>query len=493
MAFSQYSGYRGRNFPPRRGRGGFQPKSMKRSEVKPDLTKHPLGELLASYSNSDLDPMLATLGDTATISNSEYVTSYNWLEAKSPTIIVPGMYAATMRYLLHLAYLEQGKPPLWTPLQQPRRLKEDSGLFFRDPNAARFPAYPTEPAVQALFHTNPGFVTEDVDIFGCGSTIGNLLRFVRAVDKPFRFDVEVIGKTVFFIRKENDPRETIDGIRGYGHTFPEAYTTWESDVKGSESHQRLVQYDFGGFKCIVRFECDGYLPDKADKKKGKRPQQGGQNGLDDLLDAFDNTTIKKSQPSSENLLTIQSAGSPPSQDNIFDLKTRSGRFKKEVDMSDIYPSLWLKQFPNFIIAYHDGAGTFEDIRVQNVKKDVQEWEKANKAAIQRLAILIRKIIEVARLDSKGLLEVYSDTVDRLEIRRQHGEGSHALPLHLKTRWEDGDDGGVPVAANDDLFDDDNDEEVHFYPAGGYDDSDDEDLDFTACSVDDCGYCGKCTY
>lgn len=28
---------------------------------------------------------------------------------------------------------------------------------------------------------------------------------------------------------------------------------------------------------------------------------------------------------------------------------------------------------------------------------------------------------------------------------------------------------------------------------GYQDQSDDDLDFTACSLDDCGYCGKCMY
>ena len=50
--------------------------------------------------------------------------------------------------------------------------------------------------------------------------MGNLLRFVRSIDKPFRFSVEVVDSTVFFVRKENQPDELIDGVRGYGHTFP---------------------------------------------------------------------------------------------------------------------------------------------------------------------------------------------------------------------------------------------------------------------------------
>ncbi|KAF2677523.1 hypothetical protein K458DRAFT_446863 [Lentithecium fluviatile CBS 122367] len=479
MHVLRYPGYGRGSFAPRRGRGGSQHGFTKRNEVTLDLVKHPLGELLTSFSNSDLQPKLSTLTDAASIKDCQYVASYNWVDADTPTIMVPG------------------KPPLWSPLQQPRRLEEDSGLYFRDPNAARYPSYPTEPAVLALLEINPVFPTGEVDVFGCGSTMGNLLRFVRSVDKSFRFNVEAIGNTVFFVRKENDPRETIDGIRGYGHTFPEAYTTWETEVKRSESHQRLVQYDFGGFKCVVRFECDGYLPEKSNDKKGDSTKKGAQTGLDDLLEAFNNTAIKKGTPKLDGPLTVQSGGSPPPHHTIFDLKTRSGRFKKDIDMTDIYPALWLKQFPNFVVAYHDGAGTFHDIRVQDVKKDVQDWEKGNDAAIQRLAILIKKIVELARQDGKGLLEVYSPGVNRLEVRRQHGEGSHALPLELRVRWENGGDGGGPIVAIGDLSGSEGEYEdfslADPHDSFSYDDSDDEIQDFTACSADSCGYCGKCTY
>lgn len=92
----------------------------------------------------------------------------------------------------------------------------------------------------------------DADVFGCGSTLGNLLRFTRGIDKAFRFTAEVIGKTLFLIRKENDPKQFIEGVRGYGHTFPDAYTTCPEEVKDSETHQRIIQYDLGGLQCLVR-------------------------------------------------------------------------------------------------------------------------------------------------------------------------------------------------------------------------------------------------
>jgi hypothetical protein len=341
---------------------------------------------------------------------------------------------------------------------------------------------------------SPGFPTANVDVFGCGSTLGNLLRFARSEDKVFRFEVEVIGNTVFFVRKENDPRETIDDVHGYGHTFPDQYTTWESEVKGSESHQRLNQFDFGGLKCIIRFECDGYLRDSTGNK-ATISQDGPQAGAEDVVDALDGVTIARGISNLGEPLTVQTGGSPPAQRDIFDLKTRSGKFKKDIDMTEIYPALWLKQFTNFIVAYHDGSGKFEDVRVQNISEDLREWEKANKAAIQRLAVLLKRIVDIARQDGTGLLEVYSPGGSNhcLEIHRQHGEGGHALPPVLISAWEGmrsadaaagaerhwTEDNVMKTEARDRLLSDS--------------DSDDGGQDFTACSPVTCGYCGKCTY
>lgn len=130
---------------------------------------------------------------------------------------------------------------------------------------------------------------------------------------------------------------------------------------------------------------------------------------------------------------------------IFDLKTRTSKTGKELDMDDIYPLLWIRQIPNFIVAYHDGAGLFQDIRVQNVEKDVQTWQKDNKMSIGRFAILLNKIVELAR-DKKELLEVYYSDPSTLEIRRQYGQGVHVLPSCLADSWaKESDTGSGPFS------------------------------------------------
>lgn len=45
-----------------------------------------------------------------------------------------------------------------------------------------------------------------------------------------------------------------------------------ADVKGSDSHQRVMRYDFGDMRCLVRFKSDSYLPELLSKAEGHRSQ-----------------------------------------------------------------------------------------------------------------------------------------------------------------------------------------------------------------------------
>ncbi|KAI9865070.1 MAG: hypothetical protein M1813_002388 [Trichoglossum hirsutum] len=384
----------------------------------------------------------------------------------------------------------KGKPPAWTPLQSPEKLKEDSGKYFRDPNAARFPKHPTEPAVKAIFSQHSDFSAPSVDIFACGSTMGNLLRFVRKVDKPFRFLVEVVGNTVFFIRRENSPTELIPNVYGYGHAFPEAYTTWGVDVKGSESHQRIVQYIFSGLKCLVRFGSDGYFRDMVPKAEPQHQQTSTKSvdTLDDTFEAFalSSITHQKSPLTPDQSLTIKLGGERIPQSSVFDLKTRSIKKVDQDILSEELPRLWISQIPNFLLAYHT-YGSFTDIRRSDVRKEISAWEAENEVVLQRLGVIIRKIVEFVKSKSEKKLEVRRVGTEVLELREPGGVFD-ALPPEIGARWagkhEDDEEEKGEDSFSDHSYDND---EYHR-------DVDDESVeDFTACSADYCGYCGHCSY
>ncbi|KAJ5272281.1 hypothetical protein N7478_007406 [Penicillium angulare] len=361
----------------------------------------------------------------AKITNTKYLTSYNWISKEQPEIIIPG------------------EPPEWTPLSEPIQLRVDSGVYFRDLNQARHPTYPLEPVFQAILIDKPEFCVDDLDIVACGSTLGNLLRFVRGRAPTFRMLVEVIGNTVFLIRRQNSPKETIPDIRGFGHSFPEAYTTWGKDVGRSESHQRLINFEFANMNCLVRFEGDGYLPDLLpdDLKTQKNSiSSTGESEPEDLLSSLRSATISAvhSSKTAQDSKTLQASkgGRHIPQCAVFDLKTRSVR-KADIDtLSEEMPRLWIRQIPNFVLAYHT-FGKFNDIRVQDVREKIMEWEEIEQPTLQRFATLLQMVTSFARSAEDGKIELEHDEDEAqgvLNLRIPGGDVDSILPPALVDNW-----------------------------------------------------------
>lgn len=86
--FSNTGSSRG-GFSSRGGRGGGF-RFTKRQGPAPDVVKHPLGELVAELSNSDLEPEDQNQAGTATIQECKSISSYNWMNENTPAIMVPG-------------------------------------------------------------------------------------------------------------------------------------------------------------------------------------------------------------------------------------------------------------------------------------------------------------------------------------------------------------------------------------------------------------------
>ena len=346
-----------------------------------------------------------------------------------------------MRYA---TLINTGSPPIWAPLTKNRKLNQDTGDIFRDQNAARYPKYPFEPAVRAIFTMQPQLRPDEVDVVACGSTMGNLLRLARSKEVDFRFNVEFIGNSVFFVRKENTPTDVIQGLYGYGHTFPQAYTQWEADTKGSASHQRIIKYKFGGTRCLIRFESDLWLPErlseeelalaKCDTSLSKVNSEAGDDDSANvsLLDAIGSVSIGQNMPTIKDDLMIKQGGRKIPQKAVFDLKTRS--FTRRIDMADVLPRLWVSQTPNFLIGYHK-AGVFDEIRIEDLYQDIKDWERDNEHSLRRLEAIVRRIVEIARSSKGQGLEVSRLGNGPLLVRRLLDTTWHALPTDLCEKWD----------------------------------------------------------
>lgn len=270
----------------------------------------------------------------------------------------------------------------------------------------------------------PPYDLQAVDIVGCGSTIGNLLRFAGSESKTFRFEVDVIGDTVLFVRKEGSPTELITDLRGYGHTFPEAYTTWDSEVRSSCSHQRIIQYEFGGLKFLVRTETDGYVKEADTKVSSSVANSTSQSSLDDALGTI---AVSSTEVAQDQQLQLKTQGMRVRQDQIFDIKTRASY--KPFDMNEILPRLWVNQTSKFLIAYHQ-SGLFDKPEVKDVKQEVIRWENGNSILLARFHALVKRIVDAVRDSDQQQCEVSWDGQGPLCVTKQIGERRRALPSDL---------------------------------------------------------------
>jgi hypothetical protein len=368
-----------------------------------------------------------------------------------------------------------------------------------------------EPVVRSIFEARPDFNAQEVDVFGCGSTFGNLLRFARNVEteKPFRFLVEVVGETVFLIRRENSPKEVIADIRGYGHSFPEANTTWDADLQSSVTHQRIIRYQLGHLNTIIRFEADGYLAEKVPAKKTYAKPANPEENEDLLVSALaGNTTGAHTPKNSDSLKVTRGQGSVP-QSTVFELKTRSIKKKHhDTTVSEQIPRLWIRQISFFVLAYHEyGLFRSEEVTVRNIKPDVARWESDNNRDVRKLIGLIKKIANVVKATPGQKLEVRYRYGLGLELREQVEGVASVLPNDLAAQWADQGsraestgvalgkrsvDGAVGlehdpvekgVALDEKIIDALDDDEYDW----------DKKEDYTACSMESCNYCGHCSY
>ncbi|OCL11443.1 hypothetical protein AOQ84DRAFT_287231 [Glonium stellatum] len=342
-------------------------------------------QIIAEISRPDLTDLPAS--SSATITGVQHLASYNWLEKSVPTISVPGT------------------PALWSPPSVSSKLTPDSGMVYIDQNAARNPSSPLEPLFRSLYSQKPDFQIGDIDLVTDRNNIRKLLRFVKgsSTDK-FEIQVEIVGsKTALFTRVEEKTTDFIQGFRGFGHNFEKAYTKGPA---GSTGHHRIVSYDFGGMKMIIRHETDGYIGSKTGSVAVTRPAET----TDSLSDLLGSLSISKPAATA--------------------IKTRAA--SRTLDMAEVTPQLWISQTPILVVGYHQ-RGVFDDVQLRNMKQGIRNWERDNEKALRSLASLMKKIIAAAKSSSNrnAVVKYYGGT----KLRIFTGKQNRALPNDLYSKWE----------------------------------------------------------
>ncbi|PYI31864.1 hypothetical protein BP00DRAFT_425313 [Aspergillus indologenus CBS 114.80] len=355
--------------------------------------------------------------EKACITDVQHRSSYNWIEASSPTIAVPG------------------SPALWTPPELHTKLHKDQGLIYIAQNAARHPASPLEPLFRAVYLEDPSFDIHSVDLVTDQTNIRKLLAFVnpkisRNGCKSFTINVEQAHntKTVILCRSERETYDTILPYQyiGFAKEFAKAFTT--EQVKGSTGHYRIISYKFGGLNLLVRHETDGYVNSLTSKES----MGVGDVNVDEVSRSFEylyygRPYLQSSQTASlaGAKLLIKKEGQVVPIQSTLEVKTRA--VSMPIDADEIVPQLWVCQTPNLVRAYHMG-GLFEEPAIEDMTVEIKNWEEAHQNDLEKLASLLPQIIGVVKECGGRAVLKYDPARDRLEMWK--GDNKAMLPADL---------------------------------------------------------------
>ncbi|KAH6616883.1 geranylgeranyl pyrophosphate synthetase [Boeremia exigua] len=356
----------------------------------------------------------------ASIDDVQHLASYNWIDALTPVVVVPGV------------------PPLWSPPRLSQQLPKDSGLVYINQNAARHPDSPLEPLFRALYMTKPSFDIGAVNVVTDRNNIRKLLSFVMVdVDKErpdsFTIDVEMVKNTALLCRNSPLNQEHIGphDFRGYGHEFERTYT--KTQIPGSTGHHRIISYRFCGMTFVVRHETDGYY----DSNAGNNSNDSASTGQDGIL-AGKLSSLSIS-PSNEvpchtttgSKLATKTEGYEVPLSATLEIKTRASH--RVLHIADVAPQLWVSQTPNLVRAYHC-RGRFEVPLVEDVSDDIKSWELEHEQYLQDLALVIQKISDFAKQCGGKAVVTYDRFLDTLVLRK--AELKRMLPDDLYRHWTD---------------------------------------------------------
>lgn len=306
--------------------------------------------------------------------------------------------------------------------------------------------FPLEPAIQAVHKEHPDFPLAKMNIIACYSALRALLGLVFRDLRPFRILVTAVEDTCCFTMRGDRTPEVNQRLDKYGRAFAEACTTWDADIRGSESHHRVMGYWFAEIMVLVSFEADGYLPDLVpfgERNEGSKgcPKKEV-NTHDSLLWAMQSTTVSSQAPMTEyspdndksTLDVVYGENGIIPQCAIFDLLTRPIKWKPEDDNSEHMLRLWLAQIPNLVTAYHN-SGVFTDIQVHDVRDFVNQWEEKMQPSLIKYACILRTIVNAVNIHPARKLEVvYNGGSTPLELREQTPDIGRPLPQEVEDYW-----------------------------------------------------------
>jgi hypothetical protein len=355
------------------------------------------------------------------------VSSYNWIEGPTATIMVPGRFRGNL--LIRRLTRKWASPTL------PARIPQDHGLRYVDQNAARCPAYPLEPLFRSVFAVAPTFDPKPFQLVTDRNNLRKLAWVVigESIDN-FRIDIELVGNTMLFTRWEKASTETVLGFQGFGHQFEKHFTSYPEEVKRSTGHHRVIQYTLGTIKMLLRFEVDGYVQGPQTTPTPSPPSSD----IEDITSLLQSARLGSDVPQvptyqhqTESNVKVLRGGFTVPHESLLEIKTRAQR--RPLRTSEVIYQLWFGQLQHLRIGYHN-RGAFLQVDTKNVLTDgsFRRFEHSNKPALGRLVDLIDTIKESLK-DSGVERAVLLYENGKLQLYKRRGD-VRALPTDLLSKW-----------------------------------------------------------
>ncbi|KAI5989810.1 hypothetical protein F5J12DRAFT_501599 [Pisolithus orientalis] len=280
----------------------------------------------------------------------------------------------------------------------------------------RSPLIPIFAAVDSL---RDDFQYRDLDLITDRNSLRKLLRCIdQQHDKTFRIDLDLLGKTCLLTRCEETLTDTIKEFHGFGVEYERAATKPRRGSEEETSHHRIISYNFGGLKILLRFAIDACAEPESED--------------DSFLASFSSLSIGERGPStlSDGLAYSSRFGmkvkltSPRSvlpQSSVIEIKTRAAR--REVDWKESYPQLYLSQTPYLYLARYT-RGTFGPVEKVHINsQEMASHAREAEAAMAKLEALLSALLKAVRKYGEGVPLSLVYRAGKLQLyKRKEGTG-----------------------------------------------------------------------
>jgi len=270
----------------------------------------------------------------------------------------------------------------------------------------------------------PTYSFRHVSLVTDRNSLRKLLTFLSdRSSENWDIEVELVHNTLFLTRWEKNYNLLFSGSfnSGFGHSFESEFLGYENGMEESCSHHRMVEYEIGGMKWVVRFEADGYSVDTHQDNEAK------------IATSMDNLCLEDATPMMLEGVSVVRKGYlvPPS--SIIEVKCRSGN--RTVGRNDTL-QCYISQTKHLFVGGHKD-GVVHQVNKTDLSSNLEAWERGHEAELGKLLTLVEKLGKIAKgFDSRKYRLTYnrSETPKALMILKSHEKGLSLSAEAIERCW-----------------------------------------------------------